>query len=56
MKETSKIKEYFQELVKEGLIPQMPANYDAETLKIYIRYLESENAELRKRLEAFNEA
>ena len=55
MPKTSTIKEYFQELVKKGLIPQMPANYDAETLKIYIKHLESENAELRERLEKWRE-
>lgn len=46
-----KIKEYFQSLVKAGIIPQEPANYDAETLKIYIDHLESENAALHERLE-----
>lgn len=47
----SKIKEYFQNLVKAGIIPQSPMNYDAETLKIYIDHLEEENAALRERLE-----
>lgn len=47
----SKIKEFFQSLVKAGTIPQEPMNYDAATLKIYIDYLETENAALRKRLE-----
>ena len=46
-----KIKEFFQSLVKAGTIPQEPMNYDAETLKIYIDHLESENAALRERLE-----
>ena len=46
-----KIKEYFQNLVEAGAIPQEPANYDAETLKIYIDHLESENAALRERLD-----
>lgn len=46
----SKIKEYFQGLVKESVIPQEPANYDAATLKIYIDHLEAENAALRERL------
>lgn len=45
------IKEFFQGLVAEGVIPQEPANYDAVTLKIYIAHLEAENAELRARLE-----
>ena len=35
----SKIKEYFQSLVKAGTIPQEPTNYDAATLKIYIDHL-----------------
>ena len=47
----SKIKEFFQNLVKAGTIPQEPMNHDAATLKIYIDYLEAENAELRERLE-----
>ena len=46
----SKIKEYFQSLVKAGTIPQEPMNYDAATLKIYIDHLESENAALRKQI------
>lgn len=46
----SKIKEFFQNLVKAGIIPQEPMNYDAATLKIYIDYLEAENAVLRERL------
>lgn len=47
----SKIKEYFQNLVKNGITPQEPGNYDAATMKIYIDHLESENAALRERLE-----
>ena len=47
----SKIKEFFQSLVKAGTIPQEPMDYDAATLKIYIDYLEAENAALRSRLE-----
>lgn len=46
----SKIKEFFQNLVKAGVIPQEPTNYDAATLKIYIDYLEAENAALRKQI------
>lgn len=46
----SKIKEYFQGLVKKDVIPQEPANYDAATLKIYIDHLEAENAALRGKL------
>ena len=46
----SKIKEYFENLVKNGIIPQEPGNYDAATMKIYIDHLESENASLRERL------
>lgn len=47
----SKIKEFFQSLVKAGTIPQEPMDYDATTLKIYIDHLEAENAALRERLE-----
>lgn len=47
----SRIEEYFQDLVKNGDLPQLPANYDAMTLKIYIDHLETENAALRERLE-----
>lgn len=46
----NKIKEYFQGLVKDGVIPQEPANYDAETLKIYIDHLETENAAMREQI------
>ena len=46
----SKIKEFFQSLVKAGTIPQEPMNYDAATLKIYIDHLEAENAALRKQI------
>lgn len=45
------IQKYFQSLVRGGIIPQEPINYDAATLKMYIAYLEAENAELRERLE-----
>ena len=51
----SKIKEFFQSLVKAGTIPQEPMNYDAATLKIYIDHLEAENAALRERLEKMEE-
>lgn len=44
------IKEFFQGLVKGGIILQEPVNYDAATLKIYVAHLEAENAELRERL------
>ena len=46
----SKIKEFFQSLVKAGTIPQEPMNYDAATLKIYIDHLEAENAALREQI------
>lgn len=46
----SRIEEYFQDLVKSGALPQLPANYDAMTLKIYIDHLEAENVALRERL------
>ena len=45
------VEEYFENLVKNKVIPQEPANYDAATLKIYIDHLEAENAALRERLE-----
>lgn len=45
-----KIKEFFQNLVKAGTIPQEPINYDAATLKIYIDHLEAENAALREQI------
>lgn len=51
-----KIKEYFQNLVKAGVIPQEPANYDVTTLKIYIDHLESKNATLRKKASAAERA
>ena len=51
----NKIKEFFQSLVNAGTIPQEPMNYDAATLKIYIDYLEAENAALRERLEKMEE-
>lgn len=46
----SKIKEFFQSLVKAGTILQEPMNYDAATMKIYIDHLEAENAALRKQI------
>lgn len=46
----SEIKEFFQNLVKAGTIPQEPMSYDAATLKIYIDHLEAENVALRERL------
>lgn len=47
----SKIKEFFQNLVRTGVISKMPANEDAATLKVYIDYLEAENEMLYKRWE-----
>lgn len=47
----SKVEEYFENLVKNRIIPQVPANYDAGTMEIYIDHLEAENAALRERLE-----
>lgn len=46
----SKIEEYFENLAKNGVILQAPANYDAMTLKIYIDHLEAENKILRDSL------
>ena len=47
----SKIKEWCQMLVDSGAIPQLPANIDAAIYEQYAKYLESENAELRARLD-----
>lgn len=46
----SKMQEYFQGLVRAGIIPQEPMNYDAASMKIYITYLEEENATLKEML------
>ena len=46
----SKIKEWCQMLVDSGVIPQMPANIDAAICEQYAKYLESENAALKERL------
>lgn len=53
-KTVSRMQEYFQELVRAGIIPQEP-NYDAMSMKIYIAYLEEENAKLKKRLKKLQE-
>lgn len=47
----SGIQKFFISVVKTGILPQEPGNYDAATLKIYIDHLEYENAALRERLE-----
>ena len=47
----SKIKEWCQMLVDSGVIPQMPANIDVTIYEQYAKYLESENAALRERLD-----
>ena len=39
---------YFEELVESGAISQVPANYDAASLKIYIAHLEGELDKERK--------
>lgn len=46
----SKMQEYFQGLVQAGIIQQEPMNYDAASMKIYIAYLEEENATLKEML------
>lgn len=46
----SGIEKFFINLVKDGKLQQMPANYDCATLKMYISHLEKENAELKAQL------
>ena len=48
-------KEFFQNLVADGVVSQEPVNYDAATLKMYIAHLEAENAELKSSLTHANE-
>lgn len=52
----SKIKEYFENLVKNGIIPQEPGNYDAGAMEIYIDHLEAENTALHNVLEYLKES
>lgn len=47
----SKIREWCQSLVHNGLTPQMPANIDAAIYEQYAKYLERENNTLKARLE-----
>lgn len=47
----SGIEKFYINTVKSGVLPQEPMNYDGAAMKAYISYLESENAELRERLE-----
>lgn len=47
----SGIEKFFINIVKNGALPQEPMNYDGAAMKAYISYLESENAELRARLD-----
>lgn len=47
----SKIREWCQSLVHNGLTPQMPANIDAAIYEQYAKYLEEENNTLKTRLE-----
>lgn len=51
----SKMQEYFQGLVRAGIIPQEPMNYDAASMKIYIAHLEEENEKLKERLKELQE-
>lgn len=51
----TEIKEFFQNLVADGVVSQEPVNYDAATLKMYIAHLEAENAELKSSLTHANE-
>lgn len=48
----SKMQEYFQGLVRAGIIPQEPMNYDALSMKIYITYLENRITELEDKIES----
>lgn len=52
----SKIREWCQVLVDSGVIPQMPVNIDATIYEQYVKYLESENAELHRRAEVAERA
>lgn len=47
----SGIQKFFISVVKTGILPQEPMNYDGAAMKVYISYLETENAALRERLE-----
>lgn len=47
----SGIQKIFISVVKTGILPQEPMNYDGAAMKTYISYLEFENSELRARLE-----
>lgn len=47
----SGIEKFFINTVKSGVLPQEPMNYDGAAMKAYISYLESENAELKARLD-----
>lgn len=45
------VEAFFMNLVKNGKLQQMPANYDCATLKMYISHLENENVELKAKIE-----
>ena len=47
----SGIQKFFISVVKTGILPQEPMNYDGAAMKAYISYLETDNAALRERLE-----
>ena len=48
----SGIEKFFINVVKSGVLPQEPMNYDASSMKIYITYLENRIAELEDKIES----
>lgn len=51
----SGIEKFFINVVKSGVLPQEPMNYDAASMKIYIAYLEEENEKLKEMLKELRE-
>ena len=49
------IEKWFMQLVEEGKIPQTPMNYDMASYKAYVAHLETENAELIKKISQLEE-
>lgn len=46
----SGVEKFCKQLVEDGKLSQLPANFDCATLKMYISHLERENAELKAQL------